>query len=48
MTEVFATILVVIAVILVVDAVILLVVASIGVVIAVFTKNKGPEFGIFF
>ena len=41
MIEVFATILVVIAVILVVFA-------SIGVVIAVFAKNKGPEFEIFF
>ena len=48
MTEVFATILVVIAVILVVVAVILVVVASIGVVIAVFAKNKGSEFEIFF
>ena len=48
MIEVFATILVVIAVILVVVAVILVVFASIGVVIAVFAKNKGPEFEIFF
>ena len=40
MIELFASILVVIAVILVV-------VASIGVVIAVFAKNKGPEFEIF-
>ena len=44
MTEVFATILVVIVVILVVVAVILVVFASIGVVIAVFAKNKGPDF----
>ena len=55
MIEVFATILVGIAVILIVVAVILVVVAvilvvfvSIGVVIAVFAKNKGPEFEIFF
>ena len=41
MIEVFATILVVIAVILVV-------LASIGVVIAVFNKDIGPEFEIFF
>ena len=47
MIEVFATIFVVIAVILVVVAVSLVVVASIGVVIAVFAKNKGPEFEIF-
>ena len=48
MIEVFATILVVIAVILVMVAVILVMVASIGLVIAVFAKNKGPEFDIFF
>ena len=48
MIEVFATILVVIAVILVVVAVTLVVVAPIGVVIAVFDKNKGPEFEICF
>ena len=48
MIEVFATILVVIAVILVVVAVIVMVVASIGEVMAVFAKNKGPEFDIFF
>ena len=48
MIEVFATIFVVIAVILVVVAVSLVVVASIGVVIAVFAKNKGQEFEIFF
>ena len=48
MIEVFATILVVIAIILVVVAVILVVLASIVVVIAAFTKNKGPEFEIFF
>ena len=48
MIEVFATILVGIAVILVVVAVILVVVASISVVIAVFAKNKGLEFDIFF
>ena len=47
MTEVFATILVVIAVSLVVVVVILVVVASIGVVIAVFAKNKGLQFEIF-
>ena len=41
MKEIFATILVGIAVILVV-------VASIGVVIAVFAKNKGLEFEVFF
>ena len=39
---------VVFAIILVVIAVILVVVASIGEVIAVFAKNKGPEFEIFF
>ena len=48
MIEVFATIMLVIAVNLVVVAVILVVFASIGVVIAVFAKNKGPEFEIFF
>ena len=48
MIEVFATIMVVIAEILVVVAVILGVFASIGVVIAVFAKNKGQEFEIFF
>ena len=48
MIEVFATIFGVIAVILVVVAVSLVEVASIGVVIAVFAKNKGPEFEFFF
>ena len=48
MTEVFASILVVIALRLVVVALILVLVASIGVVIAVFAKNKGLEFEIFF
>ena len=48
MIEVFATILAVIAFIVVVVAVILVVYASIGAVIAVFAKNKGPEFEIFF
>ena len=48
MIEVFTTILVVIAVILVVVAITLVMVASIGVVIALFAKNKGQEFEIFF
>ena len=41
-------VLVVIAINLVMLAVILVVFASIGVVIAVFAKNKGPEFKNFF
>ena len=48
MIGVFATILVVIAVILVVVVATLVVIVSIGVVTAVFAKNKGQEFEIFF